>query len=174
MIFWAELIHSFKGSAELIIQSYVKSYFHKTNKIFIGVARAGNVIGGGDWSDNEHSRLCKMWSKKWKSKIKKSLFDKTLAACLEAISGYLLFACKLKENKNLNGETFNFGPNNKNNHNVLSLVKTMKNFWENVDWKIIRELNKKHYESKLLKLNCNKSNKILRWRSVLSLKRQVS
>ncbi len=160
-----------KGSAELIIQSYVKSYFHKTNKIFIGVARAGNVIGGGDWSDNRLVPDCvKSWSKSGKVKLRNPYSTRPWQHVLEAISGYLLFACKLKENKNLNGEAFNFGPNNKNNHNVLSLVKTMKNFWENVDWKIIRELNKKHYESKLLKLNCNKSNKILRWRSVLSFK----
>ena len=39
-----------KASAELIIQSYVKSYFPKSGKVRIGIARAGNVLGGGDWS----------------------------------------------------------------------------------------------------------------------------
>ena len=100
------------------------------------------MIGGGDWSDNRLVPDCvKSWSKSGKVKLRNPYSTRPWQHVLEAISGYLLFACKLKENKNLNGEAFNFGPNNKNNHNVLSLVKTMKNFWENVDWKI-RELNK--------------------------------
>ncbi len=54
-----------KGSAELIIQSYINSYYKKNNKILIGVARAGNVIGGGDWSVNRLVPDCvKSWSKK--------------------------------------------------------------------------------------------------------------
>ena len=42
-----------KASAEIIIQSYINSFFkNKKNKVFIGIARAGNVIGGGDWAEN--------------------------------------------------------------------------------------------------------------------------
>ena len=57
-----------KGAAELIIRSYYKSYFINKKNIRIGVARAGNVIGGGDWSENRLIPDCiKAWSKGKKS-----------------------------------------------------------------------------------------------------------
>ena len=57
-----------KASAELVIQSYLESFFNlKSNKNLIAVARAGNVIGGGDWSTNRLLPDCiKAWSKKKK------------------------------------------------------------------------------------------------------------
>ena len=65
MMNWEVTIHSFsKGAAELIIRSYYKSYFINKKNIRIGVARAGNVIGGGDWSENRLIPDCiKAWSK---------------------------------------------------------------------------------------------------------------
>jgi len=160
-----------KGSAELIIQSYVKSYFSEKKNILIGVARAGNVIGGGDWSENRLVPDCiKSWSKKRKVKLRNPYSTRPWQHVLEAVGGYLLLACKIKKNNKLSGEAFNFGPNNKNDHTVLSLVKYMQNYWENVNWEIIRKLRKNYSESKLLKLNCNKSNQILKWRSILNFK----
>ena len=53
-----------KASAEITIQSYIKSYFPKNKKIKIGIARAGNVHGGGDWSNNRLIPDCeKSWTK---------------------------------------------------------------------------------------------------------------
>ena len=64
--FWERIIPAAKrahGAAEFAIRSYVKSYFGKKSKIKIGVARAGNVIGGGDWSDDRLLPDCvKSWS----------------------------------------------------------------------------------------------------------------
>ncbi len=158
-----------KGSAELIIQSYINSYFKKNRKILIGVARAGNVIGGGDWSSNRLVPDCiKSWSKKQKVLLRNPSSTRPWQHVLEAVGGYLLFADKLSKNPKLHGEVFNFGPNSRNNFSVLNLVKIMKGHWRNVSWKIIKMNRLKLYESKLLKLNCSKAKKILKWKSILN------
>ena len=71
-----------KGAAEIIIQSYLKSYFsNNESKINIAVARAGNVIGGGDWSSDRLIPDCvKSWSN-YKSVVVRTKFYTTLAAC---------------------------------------------------------------------------------------------
>jgi CDP-glucose 4,6-dehydratase len=158
-----------KAAAELIIQSYIHSYFNKNTKILIGVARAGNVIGGGDWSENRLVPDCiKSWSKRKKVYLRNPLSTRPWQHVLEAVGGYLLFAVKLNSNPKLHGEVFNFGPNNKNNYSVINLVKTMKIKWKNVSWKILKNKKNKLYESKLLKLNSSKAKKIIKWKSILN------
>ena len=86
---------------------------------------------------------------------------------LEVIGGYLCLAINLQFNKSLHGESFNFGPGLSKEYSVLELVKTMSNHWNNVSWKITPKSKKKFYESELLRLNCNKAKKILKWKSIL-------
>ena len=65
-----------KGAAELIIRSYFKSIISYRKNLSINVARAGNVIGGGDWSYDRVIPDCvKSWSKNKAVKIRKSKFD---------------------------------------------------------------------------------------------------
>ena len=100
-----------KGAAEFAIRSHVGSYFDNKSKIKIGVARAGNVIGGGDWSDDRLLPDCvKSWAKKQKAKIRNPTLRDPGNTFLEAISGYLLLAAKLKLDNRIHGEAFNFGP----------------------------------------------------------------
>ena len=102
-----------KGSAELVIQSYCKSFFNKDKKR-IGVARAGNVIGGGDWSKDRLVPDCvKSWSKNKKAILRNPSSTRPWQHVLEAVFGYLTLSIKLKKNIKLHGEAFNFGPNNK-------------------------------------------------------------
>ncbi len=164
-----------KASADLAIQSYISAYFgNKNQKIKIGIARAGNVIGGGDWSGDRLIPDCvKSWSKNKKVLIRSPRSTRPWQHVLEAISGYIFLALKLKNNSKLHGEAFNFGPNNSENNNVLKLVKTMKKFWERVSWKIESKNKKKFFESSLLKLNSQKAYKKLQWKSVLSFKETI-
>ncbi len=160
-----------KGSAELVIQSYIKSYFSTKKNILLGVARAGNVIGGGDWSNDRLVPDCiKSWSKKKTVILRNPKSTRPWQHVLEAVGGYMILASRLKDNKKLDGEVFNFGPGSHNNHDVQSLVQTMELYWKNVNWKIKKNKIKNHFESTLLKLNCNKASKILGWRSVLNFK----
>lgn len=160
-----------KGSAEFIIQSYLNSYFFKNNKVCIGIARAGNVIGGGDWSENRLVPDCvKSWSKNSSVILRNPTSTRPWQHVLEALGGYLIFALKLKKNPRLHGQVFNFGPSNQNNFSVLTLVKTMKKYWQKVKWKLDKKKHSKVYESKLLKLNSTKAKKILKWKSIMNFR----
>ena len=161
---------SSKACAELIIQSYVNSFFKKNSNISIAVGRAGNVIGGGDWSKDRLIPDCfKSWSKGKFSIIRNPNSTRPWQHVLEVVYGYLLLAKKLKNNSNLHGQIFNFGPSYKKNYKVVEILRYFKSLWIKCDWKINKE---KIYqkESVLLKLNSNKAHKILKWKTELSFK----
>ena len=162
-----------KGAAELIINSYIKSFFINKKKIKIAIARAGNVIGGGDWSTDRIIPDCvKSWYKNKKITIRSPKSTRPWQHVLDAIRGYLILAIKL-DDKKINGEAFNFGPDNKQNKNVLDLVKEIKKNWQGVDWKIKKNTKLKNKESNLLKLNSNKAKKILKWYPVLNFENSI-
>tara|TARA_Y100000590_G_scaffold415483_1_gene513272 strand:+ start:225 stop:1328 length:1104 start_codon:yes stop_codon:yes gene_type:complete len=165
-----------KASAELVIQSYISSFFPlKKTKTLIAVARAGNVIGGGDWSLNRLIPDCvKSWSKNKKVLIRNPKSTRPWQHVLESVGGYLLLASSLQKNKKLHGEAFNFGPNFATNYNVLFLVRTMRKYWKKVSWKIEKKNKSNFFESSLLKLNCNKAKNILKWRCILTLNETIS
>ena len=164
---------SSKASAELIIQTYVKSFFKIKKNIIIGVARAGNVIGGGDWSQDRLIPDCiKSWSKNKSVLIYNPKSTRPWQHVLEALSGYLIFSEKLSKNKKLHGEVFNFGPSNKKNFNVLDVITNMNKIWEKVSWKTSSK-NKLYHESRLLKLNSNKAKNILRWKCILTFEETI-
>ncbi len=164
---------SSKASAELIIQTYLKSYFKEKKNVSIGIARAGNVIGGGDWSLNRLIPDCmKSWSLNKKVLIRSPNSTRPWQHVLEALSGYLILSYRLSLNKKLHGEVFNFGPNNRNNFSVLEVIKKIKKIWKKISWKIIKKKDL-NYESKLLKLNSNKAKKILKWKSILTFEETI-
>ena len=108
-----------------MIQSYVKSFFlKKNNKIFIATARAGNVIGGGDWSQDRLIPDCvKSWSKKKTVTIRSPHSTRPWQHVLEAINGYLTLAERIL-NKRLHGEALIL--DQKNDFDVITIIKTMK------------------------------------------------
>ncbi len=165
-----------KASAELTIQSYIGSFFpSKKTKVLIGIARAGNVIGGGDWSENRLIPDCvKSWSKNKKVLIRNPKSTRPWQHVLESVSGYLILAASLKKNKKLHGEAFNFGPGNTKNYDVMFLVKYMRKYWKKVSWKIGKKNKKSFFESNILKLNCNKAKSILQWKCILSFNETVN
>ena len=164
-----------KASAEIAIQSYIKSFYPKNrSSITVGVARAGNVIGGGDWSRDRLVPDCvKSWVKNKRVLIRNPNSTRPWQHVLEAISGYIFLALNLKMNKNLHGQSFNFGPSNNKIYPVVSLVKLVKRFWKNIDWKIININKKNFFESKLLKLNSSKAKKILKWKTILTFEETI-
>ena len=161
-----------KASAELIIQTYFKSYLINKKNIRIGVARAGNVIGGGDWSENRLIPDCmKSWSKNKKVIIRSPNATRPWQHVLDALYGYIILSLSLKKNKKLNGHAFNFGPSLNNNYRVIDVLKLVKKLWNKAFWKIIK--NKKEHESNLLRLNSSKAKLILKWKCNLSFKETV-
>ena len=165
-----------KASADIAIRSYISSFFsYKKNKVLIATARAGNVIGGGDWSSNRLIPDCvRSWSKKKKVIIRSPNSTRPWQHVLEAIYGYITLAINLNKNPSLHGETFNFGPANNQNYKVVSVIKLMKKYWQNVSWKLYKNNNKIFKESSLLKLNSQKAKKNLKWKSILTFKENIS
>lgn len=165
-----------KASAEILIKSHVKSFFKETNKkIYIASVRAGNVIGGGDWSKNRLIPDCiSKWSKNKAVKIRSPLSTRPWQHVLEAVYGYILLATKLSKNLKLHGEPFNFGPSNNSNYNVISLVKTISKFWKNIKWSIVANKNKLFKESNLLRLNIQKVKKVIKWKPILKFEECIA
>ncbi len=162
-----------KSAAEIVIQSHIKSFFsYNKNKVSIAVARAGNVIGGGDWSQDRLVPDCiKSCIKKKTVVLRNPKSTRPWQHVLEVINGYLTLACKLKKNKNFHGEAFNFGPNLTRNHQVQEVVSEMQKNWNIIKWKT--RVNKKFFENTLLQLDSSKSKKKLSWKSTLSFEKTI-
>jgi CDP-glucose 4,6-dehydratase len=156
-----------KGAAELAIRSYVRSFFPVDGFVRIGVGRAGNVIGGGDWAKDRIVPDCmRAWSKGKAVTLRIPLATRPWQHVLEPLSGYLNLALVLKESSALHGQPFNFGPPTQQNHSVAELVTTMTEHWDQVRWDDISEQFSGPYESGLLKLNCDKALHHLHWQAV--------
>jgi len=163
-----------KGAAELIIKSYYHSFFKlRESNVCLAVARAGNVIGGGDWAkDRIVVDAVLAWSKNKPVKVRNPQATRPWQHVLEPLSGYLNLGKELFNNKKLNGEGFNFGPSSEQNRTVKELLSDLSRYW-NLDINekifIVKDPISFH-EATLLKLNCEKSLALLNWRSVLDYK----
>ena len=163
-----------KGAAELLIKSYVKSFFSNNGKVRIASARAGNVIGGGDWAKDRIVPDCvKAWSKDQVVQLRNPNATRPWQHVLEPLSGYLRLACALNESNKLHGESFNFGPPSKQNQSVVELVNVMSKHWNKVKWEDISGNDDGPYESGLLKLNCDKALHFMNWRAVMEFDETV-
>jgi CDP-glucose 4,6-dehydratase len=157
-----------KASTEIMIKSYVKTFFNNQTNVRIATARAGNVIGGGDWSNSRIIPDCvKSWTKNKTMIVRSPNSTRPWQHVLEPLRGYLILAKNLYQSKEFHGTSFNFGPNkNMKKKRVIEVVKYFSNFWKNSKWKVITP--KKSIESKLLSLNCYKAKKKLGWTTILS------
>jgi CDP-glucose 4,6-dehydratase len=165
---------SSKASAEFIIQSYINSFFKiKSNNKLIAVARAGNVIGGGDWSKDRIIPDCvKAWSKNQTVIVRNPKSTRPWQHVFEALRGYLVLAINLKKNSNLHGQVFNFGPKNSQNKTVIELIYQARKLWKNIKHKVIKFKTIDH-ESQLLKLNSSKAKKYLNWEAKLEFSKTI-
>ena len=118
-----------KSAADIAIKSYIESFFKtKLNNKYIAIARAGNVIGGGDWSDDRlFPDSIKKWLKGKKVIIRSPNSTRPWQNVLDVIRGYSILAAKLSQNKKLHGQAFNFGPRSKN-YKVIEILNLSKNF----------------------------------------------
>ncbi len=164
-----------KGAAELAIRSHIKSYFpHATSKVRIASARAGNVIGGGDWAEHRIVPDCvKAWSVDKLVELRNPHSTRPWQHVLEPLSGYLCLAIALAQQQELHGQPFNFGPQAQQNHSVLALVQQMALHWDQVRWQDVSGLTSGPYESGSLKLNCDKALHYLRWHAVMGFEDTV-
>lgn len=157
-----------KGCAEIAIHSYCDSFFPRNGLIRVASARAGNVIGGGDWASHRLIPDCvRAWNVSKNIMLRNPSSTRPWQHVLEPLSGYLLLAVSLAADVSLHGESFNFGPSSFENYSVLNLVEEFSRYWSCVSWNIDQSSSMKE-ESILLKLNCDKAFDLLKWRPVLT------
>jgi CDP-glucose 4,6-dehydratase len=150
-----------------MIYSYICSFF-KDSKTAIASARAGNVIGGGDWAAKRIVPDCaRSWAKNEKTLIRNPSATRPWQHVLEPLSGYLILAQKLYEEPDkFHGESFNFGPLAEQNHTVEELITEISKVWPNAGWTV--EEGEKFHEAKLLKLCCDKPLAWMKWQATLN------
>ena len=155
-----------KGCAEIAFKSFYHSFFQKHPFVKIASARAGNVIGGGDWAKDRIVPDCMIaWSQAKTVEIRSPESTRPWQHVLEPISGYLNLCQNLSENDSLNGESFNFGPKSEHSHTVKSLLEDLSHHWDFNDSSEAYKVtgNILFHEAGLLKLNCDKALFFLKW-----------
>ena len=163
---------SSKAASEIAIHSFDKSFFNKQDSAYIATARSGNIIGGGDWSEDRLiPDLIKSHISGKKFIIRMPNAIRPWQHVLEAIYGYLLLCQKLYQRNKFAKGAWNFGPNNKNFFKVKDLLNKIKLF-SNFKLKWYVKTSSFH-ESKILKLNNNKSKKYLDWKPILSINEMI-
>lgn len=160
-----------KGAAEIVFNSYFHSFFKNKNNIRLVSARAGNVIGGGDWAADRIVPDCiRAWKNGGAVSIRSPKATRPWQHVLEPLSGYLLLGQQAAQKSDLHGESFNFGPDAENNHSVLNLLNDLSKYWNfspnQKPYNIIDNIP--FHEAGLLKLNCDKALFYLKWLPTLT------
>ncbi len=164
-----------KGMAELAIRSYVESFFNSPDSnVRVGIARAGNVIGGGDWAVDRIVPDCmEAWANGETVDIRSPYATRPWQHVLEPLSGYLCLAEDLYMNDRHHGEAYNFGPSADQNFPVSKLINEMSKYWDQIKWNDVSKNEGHVHEAGLLKLNCDKSLSDLEWHSALEFEETV-
>jgi CDP-glucose 4,6-dehydratase len=163
-----------KSCAELVVNSYNHSFFKEKN-IFVATARAGNVIGGGDFSkDRILPDYFRSLFQNKKLILRSPNSIRPWQHVLEPLYGYLLLLMKLHKKQKLSNSSFNFGPNKSNNKSVNDVINLINKDFNNFV-KVTKKNNslKNYHESKILMLNSNKSKKILNWKTKYNLEQSI-
>jgi CDP-glucose 4,6-dehydratase len=164
-----------KACAEIAFSAYARSYFLNSDKTSLATARAGNVIGGGDWAVDRIVPDCvRAWSEGRAVKIRNPNATRPWLYVLEPLSGYLwLGASLLSEPNRFNGESFNFAPNSEVVSSVRDLAGEFALSWENAKCEYGSSKDDPK-EATLLKLSYDKALRRLEWRPALSFKETVA
>ena len=162
-----------KASAEIVIKSYRESIYKNNTNCGISSARAGNVIGGGDWSQKRLIPDCiRFIRNKTAIKIRNPNFNRPWQFVLEPLKGYLLLAKYQYENPNKFSGAWNFGPEIKSVKTVKEIVKLIIDYWGSGSIKI--ETTKKFHEHHYLQLDIKKAKKYLNWYPSYNLESSVN
>ena len=164
-----------KAMAELSFKTYYESFYKNHPYVSIATARAGNVIGGGDWAkDRIVPDAMKSWARNKSVGIRSPQATRPWQHVLEPLSGYLQLAIQLSKG-NCVGESYNFGPPAENNFNVLTLLTQLASHWNLHNKESIYDIQDTipFNEAGLLKLNCDKALFDMNWTPSLNFEETV-
>ena len=161
---------SSKGCAELVTSAYRNSFFNpqdyeKIHNVALASARAGNVIGGGDWSEDRLiPDVFRAINKNEPVIIRCPNSVRPWQHVLEPLSGYLLLGARMWENGTSYSQGWNFGPNNNDTLTVKEIVDKIIRILGYGEYRV--ELDAALHEAKLLRLDINKAKNELGWKPV--------
>jgi len=168
-----------KGAAELVANSYRSSFFNplsygERHNVLLASARAGNVIGGGDWSDNRLiPDMIKTAIKNEITSIRSPRSTRPWQHVLEPLSGYLLIGQRILEREVSISDSWNLGPLNNETLPVSDVVTLSSNAWNKIKYQF-ETIDETMHEAKLLRLDCTKANQNLNWSPVWDAKEAIT
>ena len=162
-----------KSCAELVVNSYNHSFLKEKN-IFVATARAGNVIGGGDFSkDRILPDFFRSLSTNKKLIIRSPNSIRPWQHIIDPLYGYLMLLMKLHKKQKFIESSWNFGPDKSNNRSVSDVINLINKEFNNSVKLMKKSSSQNYYESKVLMLNSKKSKKDLNWRARYNLKQSI-
>lgn len=166
-----------KACAELLIDSYRNSFFnnktYKTHNKAIAVARAGNVIGGGDWSkDRLIPDIAKAFASEKPVIIRNPHSVRPWQHVLEPVVGYLLLGANLAEKPLMFNQAYNFGPHLSDALPVEEMLKLTIKSWGKGEYIVEKDETQPH-EAGLLKLDISKAISELKWQPTMNAEKAV-
>jgi len=168
---------SSKGCAELVTSAYRQSYFspekYAHHCVAIASARAGNVIGGGDWSEDRLiPDAIKAFEAKESLMIRNPLATRPWQHVLEPLSGYLVLAQALYQRGAEFDGSWNFGPSDDDARSVQEVINLLIKNWGSVaSW--TQDKSEQPHEAHSLKLDCSKARQYLGWVPRWTLERAI-
>jgi len=168
-----------KGCAELVTQCFRNSYFNlskfgKDHKVLVASARAGNVIGGGDWAkDRLIPDIVRAIAANEKAHIRNPNATRPWQHVLECLSGYLCLGEKLLRGKLQFAEAWNFAPTVTSEMKVLDVVQSMQEAWPKLQYELKVDMSQLH-EANLLKLDGSKTFARLQWKNMWGIQKTIA
>ena len=157
-----------KAGAELVAASYRNAFFSNGNSPLLATARAGNVIGGGDWSEDRLiPDLVRATANNQSLEIRSPNATRPWQHVLESLSGYLLLCQKLLEGQKDFATAWNFGPEPEGNRSVAEVLGKLSTQWPHMRWHIT-DVPQPH-EATLLYLDSAKARSKLQWQPIWSI-----
>ena len=151
-----------KAAAEMVVSSYNRSFFIPESRVRCASARAGNVIGGGDWAaDRLIPDLVRGAVKGVAAKLRNPGAVRPWQHVLEPLSGYLQLGAELYKAPACTG-SWNFGPAESDTLTVGEVAEKMHRCWNKMNFEYEEEKNAPH-EASLLRLDCSKAAEKLKW-----------
>jgi CDP-glucose 4,6-dehydratase len=161
-----------KACAELVHESYRKSYFKEAG-ILSSTARAGNVIGGGDWAEDRLiPDLIRATADGQSTSIRNPQSVRPWQHVLDPLSGYLLLGQFLLEGNGLAEGAWNFGPDVRDCLSVAEVLDEFIRHWKGIQWEDV-SADKKAHESGMLRLDCSKALYELGWQPVWDVRTAI-
>jgi CDP-glucose 4,6-dehydratase len=154
-----------KACSELVVASYRSAFFNTETSPLLATARAGNVIGGGDWSEDRLiPDLVRATAYKKSLEIRSPYATRPWQHVLESLSGYFLLGQKLFERHHDFAAPWNFGPEPEDNRAVEEMLEKFSLYWPDMRWHITEKAQP--HETTLLYLDSSKARSELQWRPV--------